>query len=104
MPEDSKRFLDAFRLRGNIIDAFIEDCCVLDPDAQVFNVDLYAAFEDYCAKNGLDRLSRRKLYELLSGIPNVLARRIRMNGENRQGHIDITLKKPPRSGTLEQQE
>lgn len=102
LPEDSRRFLRSFELRGNEVKAFVEDCCELSPAAKVFNSELYSAFKDYCAKNGLDTFSRNKLYELLSGIPNVLMKKIRMNGENRWGHIGIKLKEPPNDGTLEQ--
>lgn len=101
-PEDSEDFLKSFELRGNVINAFVEDCCELFPGARIFNKELYTAFEDYCAKNALKPLSKQKFYDLLSGIPNVLMRRIRMNGENRRGHIGIALKEPPDDGTLEQ--
>ena len=101
-PEDSEEFLKSFELRGNVINAFVEDCCELSSKARVFNRELYPAFEEYCAKNGLERLSRQKFYDLLSGIPNVLMKRIRMNGENRRGHIGIGLKKASNDGTLEQ--
>lgn len=102
-PEDSKEFLKSFELRGNVVNAFVEDCCELSPKARVFNGELYAAFEDYCIKNGLERISKQKFYDLLSGIPNVLMKRIRMNGENRRGHIGIKLKEHSNHGTLEQQ-
>lgn len=101
-PEDSEDFLRSFELRGNVINAFVEDCCELSPGARIFNKEFYTAFEDYCAENGLERLSRQKFYDLLSGIPNVLMKRIRMNGENRRGHIGIKLKGPLNCGTVEQ--
>lgn len=91
-PEDSKKFLGSFALRGNTLGAFLEECCVLSPDARIFNVELYAAFEAFCARNGLERLSRAKFYELLSGVPHVTAKRLRIGTENRQGHEGIALK------------
>ncbi len=63
------------------------ECCTLSPEARVFNVDLFAAFVDYCARNGLEALSRSRFYDLLSGVPNVYAKRIRIGKENRQGHV-----------------
>lgn len=102
LPEDSRRFLRSFDLRGNEVKAFVEDCCELSPDDYVFNEDLYAAYETFCAENGLDRLGRHKVYDCLSSFPNVLMSRRRVNGDNRWKHFGIRLKEPPNSGTLEQ--
>lgn len=104
LPEDSKQFLDSYAMSGNLIQVFLAECCELRPDAKVFNVALYAAFSDFCAKNGVDRIPRAAFYEQLSGVPHVFARRIRMNGENRQGHVGIRLKEGLFCGTLEQGE
>ncbi len=92
LPEDSKEFLRSYKLRGNILRGFIEECCILDRQARVFNVNLYAAFETYCERNGIKTLSREKFYELLSGVPYVTMKRIRVGNENRRGHVGIKLK------------
>ena len=102
-PKDSRQFLEAFRVRGNILNAFLEECCILDPSARCFNVELYAAFQAFCERNGLDCLKKVKFYDLLSGIPHVAAKRLRIGDENRQGHIGITLKDRPHHGTVEPQ-
>lgn len=102
-PEDSRQFLEAFQVRGNILNAFLEECCILDPSARCFNVELYAAFQAFCERNGLDCLKKTKFYDLLSGIPHVAAKRLRIGDENRQGHIGITLKDRPHHGTVEPQ-
>ena len=102
LPRDSGAFLASFSNRSNVLSDFLEECCTLSPDARVFNVDLFAAFVDYCARNGLESLSRSQFYDLLSGVPGVYAKRIRIGKENRQGHIGIGLKKRSVSGTSEQ--
>lgn len=102
LPEDSKKFLDSFTLRGNVLGGFLDDCCILDPVVRVFNTELYNAYSAYCKRNGLDAVSRQVLYELLSGIPGVYAKRVRIGTENRQGHIGIALKEMHSSGTLDQ--
>lgn len=104
LPEDSRQFLDSYAMSGNLIQTFLAECCELHPDAKVFNVALYAAFSDFCAKNGVDRISRAAFYEQLSGVPHVFAKRIRMSGENRQAHVGIRLKEDLFCGTLEQGE
>ena len=104
LPEDSRQFLKSFELRGNVLASFVEDCCVLDPKARTFNVELYTAFEEFSKRNGIKVLSREKFYELLSGIPHVAAKRVRIGTDNRQGHVGIALKKEAvDGGTLEQQ-
>ena len=101
LPEDSGAFLESFSNRSNVLSDFLAECCTLSPEARVFNVDLFAAFVDYCARNGLEALSRSRFYDLLSGVPNVYAKRIRIGKENRQGHVGISLKKSNPPGTLE---
>lgn len=102
LPKDSEIFLKAFATRSNVLPGFLEECCVLSPKARAFNADLLEAFSGYCARNGLETLSRNQFYDLLSGIPGVYAKRTRIGNENKQGHIGIALKKPECSGTLEQ--
>ena len=86
LPEDSKAFLESFVNRSNVLSGFIKERCILSPEARVFNTDLFAAFVDYCAQNGLEALSLSQFHDLLSGIPGVYAKRIRIGKENRQGH------------------
>lgn len=101
-PEDSKSFLELFTNRSNVLSGFLGECCTLSPKARVFNVDLFAAFVDYCARNGLEAISRSHFFDLLSGIPGVYAKCVRIGKENRQGHEGIALKESEFSGTLEQ--
>lgn len=100
-PKDSQQFLKAFQTRGNILNAFLEECCDLAPNARCFNTELYAAFSAYCERNGLERLKRREFYDLLSGIPHVAAKRLRIGEENKQGHSGVMLKEDPHYGTWE---
>ena len=102
LPSDSKVFLRSFATRSNILDGFLDECCILSADARVFNTDLFGAFTAYCERNGLDALSRPAFYDLLSGVPHVYAKRIRIGTDNRQGHIGIALKKSWHCGTPEQ--
>lgn len=100
-PEDSRQFLEAFQTRGNILNAFLEECCILAPNARCFNTELYEVFSAFCERNGLERLKKSKFYDLLSGVPHVAAKRLRIGEENRQGHIGVSLKENPHYGTLE---
>lgn len=91
-PKESAEFLQSFKERGNSLQAFLKDRCVIEPEAQIFNVDLYKAYKQYCQENGFEAFSRAKLYELLSGISGVTMKRIRKDSENRWAHIGIRLK------------
>lgn len=102
LPADSKIFLRSFATRSNILDGFLDECCILSADARVFNTELFGAFTAYCAQNGWDALSRPAFYDLLSGVPHVYAKRIRIGSDNRQGHVGIALKKSWYGGTSEQ--
>lgn len=102
LPKDSEAFLASFANRSNVLSGFLEECCIRSPKARVFNTVLFTAFSDYCARNGLEVLSRSQFYDLLSGIPGVFARRIRIGTENRQGHVGIALKEAECTGTPEQ--
>lgn len=64
-------------------------------------MELYEAFSAFCERNGLECLKKSKFYDLLSGVPHVSAKRLRIGEENRQGHIGVTLKENPHYGTLE---
>lgn len=101
-PKDSKEFLKSFAMRGNVLGAFLKECCVLAPGERVHNRELYAAFMQFCDRNGIESIGRNKFYDLLSGIPFVFMRRVRINDKNRQGHLGIRLKDEFCSGTLEQ--
>lgn len=102
MPKDSKEFLNSFALRSNLLQGFLDECCILDPNAHVLNVHLCAALESYCERNGLKCLTRNKFYDLLSGIPNVFTKRFHTKADNRWGHVGLRLKKEEEtSGTME---
>lgn len=102
LPADSRIFLRSFATRSNILSGFLEERCILSPESRVFNTDLFGAFTAYCVQNGLDVLSRPVFYDLLSGVPHVYAKRIRIGSDNRQGHVGIALKKSWYGGTAEQ--
>ena len=102
LPEESLRFLESFAERGNSLQAFLRDCCILKPHAKVHNTELLSAYEQYCLENGLEQFSKQRLYDMLSGIPGVSTQRIRIGRENRWGHIGISLRNSTQNGTLEQ--
>ena len=93
MPEESKVFLQSFSERENSVHAFLQDCCDLSPGSHIHNVQLLAAYQNYCDRNGLDACGKKQLYEMLSGVPGVSMKKFRIGSENRWGHCGIGLKK-----------
>lgn len=91
IPQESHLFLESFNARGNSLQMFRHDCCEVRPEARVHNADLLAVYKLYCKKNGLEEFSKQKLYDMLSGIPGVHMKRVRIDGNSLQGHVGITL-------------
>ena len=92
-PEESEVFVQSFLERGNSLYAFLKDCCVLSPEARIHNTQLLAEYEKYCRKNELDAFTKRKLYEMLAGMPGVAMKKFRIGDKNCWGHTGIGLKK-----------
>ena len=81
-----------FEERGNSLQSFLKDDCVIEPGARIFNTDLCRAYTQYCLKNGLEEFSKAMLYEMLSGVPGVTMKRVRIGPENRWGHAGVRLR------------
>ena len=88
----AKDFLNSFEERGNSLQSFLKDDCVIEPGARIFNTDLCRAYTQYCLKNGLEEFSKAMLYEMLSGVPGVTMKRVRIGPENRWGHAGVRLR------------
>lgn len=100
LPDDSGAFLRAFKYAENSVRAFLEDQCICDPNAKVFNCNLLAAYKRYCHENGLEERPRQQLYDAVDALPGVTARRLRIGRENLRGRVGVKLR--PVGGTLEQ--
>lgn len=92
LPEESIDFLNGFAERGNSLQSFLKDCCEIEPKARVFNTDLCQTYAQYCLENGLEEFPKAMLYEMLSGVPGVTMKRVRIGAENRWGHAGIRLR------------
>lgn len=92
VPEESTQFVQSFTGRNNSLQNFVKECCCLSEEQRIHNVLLVAAYEEYCATNGLEVFSKQKLYEMLDGIPGVTPKKFRAGGENRWGRSGIGLK------------
>ncbi len=50
---------DEYRAEMDVVAQFLEDCCILEPNAQAGATDLYTAYKNWCSANGERWLSQR---------------------------------------------
>jgi putative DNA primase/helicase len=51
-PDDVRRATAAYRIEMDVLGAFLQECCIVDPDSNVAAKDLYAAYKLWCQENG----------------------------------------------------
>jgi putative DNA primase/helicase len=51
-PDDVRRATAAYRTEMDVLGAFLQECCIVDPDSNVAARDLYAAYKLWCQENG----------------------------------------------------
>ncbi|WP_196426552.1 DNA primase family protein [Lysinibacillus cavernae] len=80
-----------FERNSNSCQAFINDECILSNNKKIFSSDLYTAYKAYCEKYSLIPTSQFEMQKLLTTQFNIKKTKFRMNNENRNGYIGITL-------------
>jgi putative DNA primase/helicase len=51
-PDDVRRATAAYRTEMDVLGAFLQECCIADPESNVAAKDLYAAYKLWCDENG----------------------------------------------------
>jgi putative DNA primase/helicase len=51
-PEEVRRATGAYRSEMDVLAAFLEECCLLRPDAMALANNLYTAYKEWCETNG----------------------------------------------------
>lgn len=78
-PQDSIMLKTQLADRCNVIENFLMDSCVREKNARVHMVDLYEAFQKYCANNCLDIcISKSAFSQRLSRIPGLQRGKFRL--------------------------
>ncbi len=79
MPVVVEKAIKEYREQNNWFHHFIEDCCELDPKAQVSSNELYIAYRKYCQETGEFVRSTTEFYATLekNGYKRVLIKRIK---------------------------
>lgn len=83
------------------ISDFVGECCVLDPNTQIFVNELYKVWESWCKENGYQSGAKSKLGRDLHSIANIGVARPRADdGKQRRAYIGIGLKDSARERWL----
>jgi putative DNA primase/helicase len=59
-PEEVKSATTSYRADMDVLAGFIEDRCVVDPDAWAAFADLYASYQDWCEESGEKAETKRR--------------------------------------------
>jgi len=71
LTENTSRELQAYKMDNSVVLTFVHDCCQIDAKAAVVRVDLYNAFKEYLADNGLPTVSINSFNRELDSYPGL---------------------------------
>lgn len=84
IPKDTEKLKNQFVYRGNAVEAFIKEACVMEPHGKVHMMDLYEKFQDFCKENCID----------VKVTKNMFQQRVLSNKELEHGKFRILGSKP----------
>lgn len=93
-PTDSLKLKSQILAQSNIVDNFLSERCIREPEAKVYLRNLYDAFTEYCEENLVENhYSKTKFSQLLAAKPNISQKKMRINsGKPLSGLEGIRLK------------
>ena len=78
---------EEYRAEMNIVQAFIDDCCIIEVNARVTSKELYQVYSEWCLTNGERPESQRMFsHRLLSLNCNITMKR---TGDNKRSYLGI---------------
>ncbi|MER2172920.1 MAG: phage/plasmid primase, P4 family, partial [Psychrobacillus psychrodurans] len=80
-----------FERYSNSVQAFLNEKCTILSNAKIFSSDLYDTYIAYCGNHDLIPISNIEFQKFLTNQFNIEKTKFRMNNENRNGYIGITL-------------
>lgn len=66
VPEEVRAATEAYRAEQDVLAAFINECCIINPLAKALAKDLYRTYVEWCEKNGERPMSQKFFGEQLS--------------------------------------
>lgn len=91
--EEMEKMKDDLMKEANPVVAFVQEDCVIDPNATTTVSDLYHAFTDYCGQQGYKTVSKNEFGRVLSQVKGVKNTLMRVDGRRVRGKQGIRLKK-----------
>ena len=80
-PLDSKKLKTQLLERGDVLEKFLSECCIQEPKAQIYLVDLFEAFQKYCEENLVDcSITKMQFSQYLSRKPYIERKKMRITG------------------------
>jgi len=76
-PRSVKEMLNQYQLQNNPVRAFVDECCMLDPEAVITKADLYQAYRSYAIDSGYERIASNVFFRDLNRVlPKIATSRI----------------------------
>ena len=93
-PSDSLKIKKQLLIQSNLVDNFLIERCIREPEAKIYLRDLFEAFCDYCAENLFESsYSKTKFSQYLATKPDINQKKMRINhGKPLSGLEGIRLK------------
>ena len=81
IPEDTRELKDRLASRGNVVEEFINECCIMSPQEKVHMTELYSAFVNFCEDNFFDVQVKKSVFsQKIFRNKNLTHGKFRING------------------------
>ena len=75
--------LQRYKVESNSALLFVEECCVVEENAEYSREELFAAYRDYCVKNGLKAMSQSNFNKDVESVSPLIERKTDRLGKRR---------------------
>lgn len=82
---------DEFSAQNNSIEYFIKNNCTYNVNFKIYSADIENAYNEFCEFSNIIPSSKIELHRYLKTQNNLVYKRFRYNGENKNGYIGIAL-------------
>lgn len=80
-----------YESNNNSIESFISERCSFDSNSRIHKLELYEHYKNYCEENNLITEKLSELHNFLVTYKNISVSRFRLNGNNTNGYIGMTI-------------
>jgi len=69
--DSTRAALNAYKAENSNVIAFVEECCVVEPDGEIIRDELFRTYGEWCSTNGTKACGQRRFYGEIDGITGV---------------------------------